>query len=297
LREKDGSESWLPHDELVVGNGAVPVLPPIDGLDEFGVEDGVRLLHSMGDTFALTASLDRIQPKTALIVGAGYVGLEMAEGLTARTHGETAHLHVDGVGRDNQALSWEVDLVLVVGVQPDTDLLVVLARRPERGERSSSMRRWQPAFRTWGRRGTASSPTTASSCDLPAARDHRAQTGTRRRHTARRPTHRTPRHRNRQTCRHLRRSTPSRHDLGAGRQDALLRETARRTRRGGTARSSMCCCPYAARPAPLEPFTRALGAGTVPIEITTDRALVFPAVLDELAPRARHGLCGKPTTS
>jgi IS6 family transposase len=59
----------------------------------------------------------------------------------------------------------------------------------------------------------------------------------------------------------------------------------------------MCCCPYAARPAPLEPFTRALGAGTVPIEITTDRALVFPAVLDELAPRARHGLCGKPTTS
>jgi pyruvate/2-oxoglutarate dehydrogenase complex dihydrolipoamide dehydrogenase (E3) component len=124
LREKDGSESWLPHDELVVGNGAVPVLPPIDGLDEFGVEDGVRLLHSMGDTFALTASLDRIQPKTALIVGAGYVGLEMAEGLTARTHGETAHLHVDGVGRDNQALSWEVDLVLVVGVQPDTDLLV-----------------------------------------------------------------------------------------------------------------------------------------------------------------------------
>ena len=38
----------------------------------------------MGDTFALTDSLDRIQPKTALIVGAGYVGLEMAEGLTAR---------------------------------------------------------------------------------------------------------------------------------------------------------------------------------------------------------------------
>lgn len=38
----------------------------------------------MGDTFALTASLDRIQPKRELIVGAGYVGLEMAEGLTMR---------------------------------------------------------------------------------------------------------------------------------------------------------------------------------------------------------------------
>lgn len=35
-------------------------------------------------TFALTASLERIAPRTALIVGAGSVGLEMAEGLTAR---------------------------------------------------------------------------------------------------------------------------------------------------------------------------------------------------------------------
>lgn len=38
----------------------------------------------MGDTFALTDSLDRIQPERALTVGAGYVGLEMAEGLTMR---------------------------------------------------------------------------------------------------------------------------------------------------------------------------------------------------------------------
>jgi len=38
----------------------------------------------MGDTFALTRTLDTLQPATALIVGAGYVGLEMAEGLTAR---------------------------------------------------------------------------------------------------------------------------------------------------------------------------------------------------------------------
>jgi NADPH-dependent 2,4-dienoyl-CoA reductase/sulfur reductase-like enzyme len=84
LREADGSDSWLAYDELVVGTGAVPVCPPIDGLDELGPQDGVHLLHSMGDTFALTASLDRLQPETALIVGAGYVGLEMAEGLTAR---------------------------------------------------------------------------------------------------------------------------------------------------------------------------------------------------------------------
>ena len=171
VREQDGSESLIDYDELVVGTGAVPVRPRIDGLDALGVDDGVHLLHSMGDTFALTASIDRIRPATALIVGAGYVGLEMAEGLTTRgiavtqvemlpevlptvdpelgalVHGELdrhgvkvqtrstvtrisrsangrGRLRVDGLGSDQGALGWDVDLVLVVvGVRPDTDLL------------------------------------------------------------------------------------------------------------------------------------------------------------------------------
>jgi NADPH-dependent 2,4-dienoyl-CoA reductase/sulfur reductase-like enzyme len=84
LRERDGSARWLGYDELVVGTGAVPVKPPIEGLDQLGPADGVHLLHSMGDTFALEESLDRIKPERALIVGAGYVGLEMAEGFTTR---------------------------------------------------------------------------------------------------------------------------------------------------------------------------------------------------------------------
>jgi NADPH-dependent 2,4-dienoyl-CoA reductase/sulfur reductase-like enzyme len=84
LRGPDGGETELPYDELVVGTGAVPIRPPIDGLAGLGVQDGVHLLHSMGDTFALIESLDRFQPTNALIVGAGYVGLEMAEALTLR---------------------------------------------------------------------------------------------------------------------------------------------------------------------------------------------------------------------
>jgi NADPH-dependent 2,4-dienoyl-CoA reductase/sulfur reductase-like enzyme len=84
VRTSDGSQDWLPYDELVVGTGALPIRPPIEGLDQLRAEDGVHLLHSMGDTFALTDSLDRVQPRSALIVGAGYVGLEMAESLTAR---------------------------------------------------------------------------------------------------------------------------------------------------------------------------------------------------------------------
>jgi pyruvate/2-oxoglutarate dehydrogenase complex dihydrolipoamide dehydrogenase (E3) component len=38
----------------------------------------------MGDTFALTRTLETRHPSTALIVGAGYVGPEMAEGLATR---------------------------------------------------------------------------------------------------------------------------------------------------------------------------------------------------------------------
>ena len=37
-------------------------------------------------------------------------------------------------------------------------------------------------------------------------------------------------------------------------------------------------------------FTRALRAGTIPVEVTTDRAHVYPRVLDELVPSALHGV-------
>lgn len=169
VRNPDGSTDSIEYDELVVGTGALPVRPPIEGLDDLGPADGVHLLHSMGDTFALTETIDRIQPKNALIVGAGYVGLEMAEGLTARgiqvtqvemlpeilptvdvelgalvheelvRHGVEVHtsttvtrisrtdsgLHVFGKTNDGTPLGWDVELVLVVvGVRPDTDLLV-----------------------------------------------------------------------------------------------------------------------------------------------------------------------------
>jgi NADPH-dependent 2,4-dienoyl-CoA reductase/sulfur reductase-like enzyme len=87
LRQADGSEVPLAYDRLVVGTGAVPVRPPIDGLagpGALGEPDGVHLLHTMGDTFSLQRTLDEQRPATALIVGAGYVGLEMAEGLVMR---------------------------------------------------------------------------------------------------------------------------------------------------------------------------------------------------------------------
>ncbi len=83
----DGSEELLAYDALIVGTGAVPVRPPIEGLvgsDALGPDQGVHLLHSMGDTFAVMRTLEETAPKSAVIVGAGYIGLEMAEALVAR---------------------------------------------------------------------------------------------------------------------------------------------------------------------------------------------------------------------
>jgi NADPH-dependent 2,4-dienoyl-CoA reductase/sulfur reductase-like enzyme len=72
-------ECQLGYDRLVIGTGAVPVRPPIDGLDL----DGVHVLHTMGDTFALHQALT-VGARSAVIVGGGYIGLEMAEAFTAR---------------------------------------------------------------------------------------------------------------------------------------------------------------------------------------------------------------------
>jgi NADPH-dependent 2,4-dienoyl-CoA reductase/sulfur reductase-like enzyme len=83
----DGKEELLAYDKLIVGTGAVPVQPPIGGLagpDALGAADGVHLLHSMGDTFAVMRTLDTVAPASAVIVGGGYIGLEMADALTVR---------------------------------------------------------------------------------------------------------------------------------------------------------------------------------------------------------------------
>ncbi|MBB2975591.1 NADPH-dependent 2,4-dienoyl-CoA reductase/sulfur reductase-like enzyme [Microbacterium endophyticum] len=84
VRDETGQLSNIAYDELIVGTGALPSYAGIMGLDELTPEDGVHVIHSMGDTFALERFLTERGPKTAIIIGAGYVGLEMAEGFTAR---------------------------------------------------------------------------------------------------------------------------------------------------------------------------------------------------------------------
>ncbi|MFF3285827.1 FAD-dependent oxidoreductase [Streptomyces sp. NPDC003023] len=72
-----GSESWTGYDKLVVATGARPVRPGIPGIDAPGVH-GVQTLD---DGQALLDTLSRTEGRRAVVVGAGYIGVEMAEAL------------------------------------------------------------------------------------------------------------------------------------------------------------------------------------------------------------------------
>jgi len=87
LTNPDGTTELLAYDELVVGTGAHPAVPAIAGVGGeggLGPAEGVHLLHTIGDTHALMASLTDRPVRSALIVGAGYIGVEMSEALVAR---------------------------------------------------------------------------------------------------------------------------------------------------------------------------------------------------------------------
>jgi NADPH-dependent 2,4-dienoyl-CoA reductase/sulfur reductase-like enzyme len=73
-------EREFSYDALVIGTGAMPQRPPIDGLHH----DGVHQLHAVGDALELADRLTHPSAHRAVIVGAGYIGLEMADALRLR---------------------------------------------------------------------------------------------------------------------------------------------------------------------------------------------------------------------
>lgn len=68
------------YDKLIIGTGAAPVRPPIDGLDL----PGVFPLHTMEESFSLNNYIAEKKPNSALLLGSGYIGLEMADALVQR---------------------------------------------------------------------------------------------------------------------------------------------------------------------------------------------------------------------
>lgn len=75
-----GRSRRIPYDTLVIGTGAVPARPPIRGLEQ----PEVFFLRTMADGFALHDRLAVQSPTSAVVVGGGYIGLEMADALTRR---------------------------------------------------------------------------------------------------------------------------------------------------------------------------------------------------------------------
>ncbi|MEU6574198.1 FAD-dependent oxidoreductase [Streptomyces sp. NPDC046805] len=75
-----GAESWTSYDDLVIATGARPVRPDLPGMDA----PGVHGVQTVDDGQALLDSLARTDGRRAVVVGAGYIGVEMAEALLRR---------------------------------------------------------------------------------------------------------------------------------------------------------------------------------------------------------------------
>jgi NADPH-dependent 2,4-dienoyl-CoA reductase/sulfur reductase-like enzyme len=69
-----------PYSRLVYATGASAARPPIEGLDL----PGVFTLRWMTDAEAIKQYVDEQEPKRAVVIGAGYIGLEMVEALRER---------------------------------------------------------------------------------------------------------------------------------------------------------------------------------------------------------------------
>ncbi|MGP9017916.1 FAD-dependent oxidoreductase [Streptomyces sp. BR1] len=79
---ESGEEYWTSYDKLVIATGARPVRPQLPGIDAPGVH-GVQTLD---DGQALLDTLASTPGRRAVIVGAGYIGVEMAEALLHRDY-------------------------------------------------------------------------------------------------------------------------------------------------------------------------------------------------------------------
>jgi len=78
--EQNGKQHQLNYDKLVIGTGAISNKPSLTGLDL----PGVYLLRTMADSFAVHQHLTNHAPESAVIVGGGYIGLEMADAFVYR---------------------------------------------------------------------------------------------------------------------------------------------------------------------------------------------------------------------
>jgi len=83
------------YDKMILSPGAQPIVPNIEGIDS----NRVFTLRNIPDTYKIKDFIERDAPKSAVIVGGGYIGIEMAENL------RKAGLSVSVVELSNQVIA------------------------------------------------------------------------------------------------------------------------------------------------------------------------------------------------
>jgi len=78
--EREGKKIEVPYDTLILSQGGAPFVPPVKGLPA----SNVFTLRNMDDMDRMNNFIKEKKPKTAVIAGGGFIGLEMAEALVHR---------------------------------------------------------------------------------------------------------------------------------------------------------------------------------------------------------------------
>lgn len=77
VRSAEGKEYTENYDKLLLSPGASPVVPPLPGIQS----EGIFTLRNVDDTDRIKAYMTAHQVRRTVIVGGGFIGLEMAENL------------------------------------------------------------------------------------------------------------------------------------------------------------------------------------------------------------------------
>lgn len=91
-----GEEYEESYDILVLSPGAKPIVPPIPGIEE---AKALFTLRNVPDTDKIKAYVDERKPKHAVVIGGGFIGIEMAENLVERG------VNVTLIERSNQVMA------------------------------------------------------------------------------------------------------------------------------------------------------------------------------------------------
>ena len=82
VRRLDGDKKiwWESFDQLMIATGALPIKPDVPGIDAAGIYG----VHTLQSGIEVRTAVDQERPKRGVIIGGGYIGLEMAEALVRR---------------------------------------------------------------------------------------------------------------------------------------------------------------------------------------------------------------------